>query len=238
MDRPRIPFLDAYDSFSNNTVSLLTTVLEADVDVLPIDPPHIDPNKPNFTDALRKQVEPYNAVVCGPGPGAPDLDKDIGLMKHIWDLQDQHLLPVLGICLGFQSLIVSCGASVKRLRRTGLHGMIREIDHLGATQAGNIFASIPAFKATSYHSLHADINQESISPAEWPIAKWASPLAFPDIVPLAWTSEDRGDTVERILMGVRHRTKPFWGLQYHAESICTETTGHQVIRNWFQEAMA
>jgi len=238
MGRPRILFLDAYDSFSNNIVSLLTTVLEADVDVLPIDPPHIDPNKPGFKDALRKQVEPYDAIVCGPGPGAPDLDKDVGLMKHVWDFQDQHLLPVLGICLGFQSLIVSCGASVKRLRRTGLHGMIREIDHLGASQAGNIFAGVPAFKATLYHSLHADINQESISTAEWPIAKWASPLPFPDIVPLAWTYEDRGDMVERILMGVRHRAKPFWGLQYHPESICTETTGHQVIRNWFQEATA
>ncbi|KAJ2985411.1 hypothetical protein NUW58_g5546 [Xylaria curta] len=217
MGRPRILFIDAYDSFSNNIISLLTTVLGADVDVLHIDPPHLDPKRPGFKDALRKQ--------------------DVGIMKHIWDLEEQDLVPVLGICLGFQSLVVSCGAVVKRLQ-TGLHGMIREIDHQTAAHDGNIFANVPTFKATLYHSLHADIGQESVSATEWQNAKWASPPLSPDIVPLAWTYEDRGNMVERILMGVRHRTKPFWGLQYHPESVCTESTGHRVISNWFHEAMA
>ncbi|KAI8951435.1 aminodeoxychorismate synthase [Xylaria longipes] len=237
MGRPRILFIDAYDSFSNNIVSLLTTVLEADVDVLPIDPTHLDPDKAGFKDALGNLVRQYHAVVCGPGPGAPDVVKDVGIMKHIWDLEGQDLAPVLGICLGFQSLVVSCGAVVKRLQ-TGLHGMIREIDHLSARQDRNIFADVPTFKATLYHSLHADVGQESVPASEWRNAKWGSPPLFPDIVPLAWTYEDRGNMFERILMGVRHRTKPFWGLQYHPESVCTESTGHQVIVNWFQEAMA
>ncbi|KAI0457107.1 aminodeoxychorismate synthase [Xylaria acuta] len=237
MGRPRILFIDAYDSFSNNIVSLLTTALEVDVDVLPIDPVHLDPKRPGFRDALGKLVRQYHAVVCGPGPGAPDADKDVGIMKHIWDLEGQDLAPVLGICLGFQSLVVSCGAVVKRLQ-TGLHGMIREIDHLVAKQDGNIFVDVPTFKATLYHSLHADVGQESVPAGEWQDAKWGSLPPFPDIVPLAWTYEDRGNMVERILMGVRHRTKPFWGLQYHPESVCTESAGHQVIVNWFQEAMA
>ncbi|KAI1168990.1 aminodeoxychorismate synthase [Nemania serpens] len=237
MGRPRILFIDAYDSFSNNIISLLTTTLGVDVDVLPIDPPHLDPKSAGFKDALRKQVRLYHAVVCGPGPGAPDVGKDVGIMKHIWDLEEQDLVPVLGVCLGFQSLVVNCGAVVKRLR-TGLHGMIREIDHLSAEVDKNVFAGVPTFKATLYHSLHADIGQESVPVAEWPNVKWVSPPLSPDIVPLAWTYEDRGDMVERILMGVRHRTKPFWGLQYHPESICTEPTGHQVITNWFREAMA
>ncbi|KAI1753300.1 aminodeoxychorismate synthase [Xylaria castorea] len=237
MGRPRILFIDAYDSFSNNIVSLLTTVLGADVDVLPIDPVHLDPKRAGFQDALGGLVRQYHAVVCGPGPGAPDVDKDVGIMKHIWDLEGQDMAPVLGICLGFQSLVVSCGAVVKRLQ-TGLHGMIREIDHSGAKQDGNIFADVPTFKATLYHSLHADVGQESVPAGEWQKAKWDSPPPFPDLVPLAWTYEDRGGTIERILMGVRHRNKPFWGLQYHPESVCTESTGHQVIVNWFQEAMA
>jgi para-aminobenzoate synthetase len=237
MGRPRILFIDAYDSFSNNIVSLLTILLEANVDILSIDAHHLDPKGAGFHDALRKQLRPYDAVVCGPGPGAPDVDKDVGLMKHIWNLGKQDLVPVLGICLGFQSLLVSCGAVVKRLHRTGLHGMIREIDHLKTEQDRDIFAGVPAFKATLYHSLHGDVGQENISATDWPKAKWGSPPLLPDIVPLAWTYEDREDLTERILMGVRHRTKPFWGLQYHPESICTEFTGHQVIRNWFQEAM-
>ncbi|KAI1358450.1 aminodeoxychorismate synthase [Xylaria arbuscula] len=237
MGRPRILFIDAYDSFSNNIVSLLTTILGADVDVLPIDPPHLDPKSAGFKQRLCKQIRRYHAVVCGPGPGAPDVDKDVGIMKHIWTLDGEDLPPVLGICLGFQSLVISCGGVVKRLQ-TGLHGMIREIDHLTTRHDGNVFACVPPFKATLYHSLHADVGQQSIPTDEWQAAKWATPPLFPDVVPLAWTYEDRGDVVERILMGLRHRCKPFWGLQYHPESICTESAGHQVIRNWFQEAMA
>lgn len=238
MNTPRILFIDAYDSFSNNIVSLLTTILDAHVDILPIDPPDFNPKEPNFSEKLTDLLRRYDAVVCGPGPGSPDLPQDVGLMKYIWDLKPEHLIPVLGICLGFQSLVVSCGGIVKKLR-TGLHGMIREIDHAtdrSSLQEGNIFYGVSPFKATLYHSLHADIGQESIAAEKWAASKWTSPIHLPDVVPLAWVYEDRGDCVERILMSMRHRTKPFWGLQYHPESICTEATGHQVIKNWFDEA--
>ncbi|KAH9998557.1 para-aminobenzoate synthase [Xylariaceae sp. FL0662B] len=239
MNRPRILFIDAYDSFSNNIVSLLATVLNADVDILPIDPPHLDPTHADFGRQLSTELRRYDAVVCGPGPGAPGSARDVGLMKYIWDLKAADLIPVLGICLGFQSLVVSCGGIVKKLK-TGLHGMIREIDHAAETPGlheGNIFHGVPPFKATLYHSLHADIGQESISAEEWLQSRWASPPHLPNVVPLAWVYEDRGDHTERILMGVKHGTKPFWGLQYHPESICTESQGHQVIENWFDEAM-
>ncbi|KAI2641616.1 para-aminobenzoate synthase [Hypomontagnella submonticulosa] len=239
MNTPKILFIDAYDSFSNNVVSLLTTTLDADVDILPIDPPELDPQKPDFDHELTKLLRRYDAVVCGPGPGSPELPQDVGLMKYIWQLESTHLVPVLGICLGFQSLVVSCGGIVKRLQ-TGLHGMIREIDHAierPSLQEGNIFCGVPPFKATLYHSLHADIGQDSISQGDWATSKWASPGHLPDLVPLAWVYENRGDHMERILMGVRHKGKPFWALQYHPESICTEPTGHQVIQNWFSEAM-
>ncbi|KAI1449696.1 para-aminobenzoate synthase [Annulohypoxylon stygium] len=238
MNTPRILFIDAYDSFSNNIVSLLTTILDAHVDILPIDPPDFNPKEPNFSEKLTDLLRRYDAVVCGPGPGSPDLPQDVGLMKYIWDLEPEHLIPVLGICLGFQSLVVSCGGIVKKLR-TGLHGMIREIDHAtdrSSLQEGNIFYGVSPFKATLYHSLHADIGQESIAAEKWAASKWTSPIHLPDVVPLAWVYEDRGDCVERIFMSMKHKTKPFWGLQYHPESICTEATGHQVIKNWFDEA--
>ncbi|KAI0133122.1 para-aminobenzoate synthase [Hypoxylon sp. NC0597] len=239
MNTPRILFIDAYDSFSNNIVSLLTTTLDAHVEILPIDPPELNPEDSNFAHELKSLLRRYDAVVCGPGPGSPDLPQDVGLMRYIWELEPAHLVPVLGICLGFQSLVVSCGGIVKKLK-TGLHGMIREIDHAieqPSLEEGNIFCGVPPFKATLYHSLHADIGQDSIPSENWVISKWASPTHLPDVVPLAWVYEDRGNYIGRILMGVRDKTKPFWGLQYHPESICTEPTGHRVIKNWFREAM-
>jgi len=246
----RILFLDAYDSFSNNIVSLLADVLSAQVDILPIDAdlPVLSTSQSssdNSNDAdhdkrhaLRRLVAHYDAVVCGPGPGAPDCDQDVGLMKHIWNLDEDGVLPVLGICLGFQSLVVHCGGVVRRLS-TGLHGMIRPIEHADnqlALSEGNIFSGVSEFKATLYHSLFADIGQASGD--AWQTTKWESPVHLPDIVPLAWVTERRSAGFdERILMGVKHRRKPFWGLQYHPESVCTESTGHQVIKNWFAEAV-
>ncbi|KAI1864837.1 uncharacterized protein JN550_008657 [Neoarthrinium moseri] len=240
MGRPRILFLDAYDSFSNNVVSLLTTLLEADVDILHIDSPLLDPASPDFHDKFRQELQCYDAVVCGPGPGSPTLDADVGLIRHIWDLEDEHLLPVLGICLGFQSLAISCGASIRKIPGGGLHGMIRDIDFRSreiAGSSGNIFAGVTPFKATLYHSLCADIGQDSISEAEWSERRWAGLPELPDIVPLAWVEEGRNGASERILMGMKHSSKPFWGLQYHPESICSQSLGHQVISNWFREAL-
>ncbi|KAK3327245.1 ADC synthase [Cercophora scortea] len=243
--RPRILFLDAYDSFSNNITALLTALLDVDVFVLPIDSPSLlcPAGEPDFAERLRRELGHYAAVVCGPGPGSPDNDADVGLVKHIWRLCDEDVLPVLGICLGFQSLVASFGGRVRRLRR-GLHGMVREIGHRDGSETdddegGDIFQGVGRFKATLYHSLCGDIGQQDVPEAEWAEARWRPSPSCPDVVPLAWVEEDRGDDeggVERILMGVKHRTRPFWGLQYHPESVCTEEEGNQVIVNWFREA--
>jgi para-aminobenzoate synthetase len=238
MSRARLLFLDAYDSFSNNIVSLLATLLDADVHVLAIDTPLLDPKAPGCHVGLREELRHYDAVICGPGPGSPIVESDVGLMKHIWELDDGHLIPVLGICLGFQSLAVSCGSGINKLS-TGLHGMIREIDHGNGDASGaDIFEGVPPFKATLYHSLCVDVGQASITEADWKEARWRSPPRMPDMVPLAWVEEPRDGFTERILMGMKHKSKPFWGLQYHPESVCSSTTGHLVIKNWFDQAMA
>src|SRR4051812_4237740 len=160
MSRPRILFLDAYDSFSNNIVSLLTTLLGVDVDILPIDA-DLSPAK------FAAELVNYDAVVCGPGPGSPDLASDVGLMTTVWTSAYPQA-PALGICLGFQSLARHLGAPVRRLRR-GLHGMIHEVEHIGiaksttdhevpdatapTTNRGDIFTGVGKFRATLYHSL-------------------------------------------------------------------------------------
>lgn len=230
--RPRILFIDAYDSFSNNITSQLTTLLDVDVFVLPID-------SPISKEEFRHELRHYEAVVCGPGPGSPENEADVGLMRWLWNLGEDDLIPVLGVCLGFQSLVLACGGRIRRLRR-GLHGMVRPIQHrskdAGVIDGDNIFSGVGDFKATLYHSLCADIGQDSVG--NWDRQMWTSPPSSPDIIPLAWVEEDRdgAEGAERILMALKHRTKPFWGLQYHPESVCTEVEGNKVVRNWLSQA--
>ncbi|TLS26995.1 hypothetical protein PpBr36_04535 [Pyricularia pennisetigena] len=240
--RRRILFLDAYDSFTNNITSLLTTLLDVDVFVLPIDSPLLDPASPTFEHDLRRELAHYEAVVCGPGPGSPLRSQDVGLISSIWTLAEQDLVPVLGICLGFQSLVVAGGGRVRRLRK-GLHGMVRPIEHAGE----GLFSGVADFRATLYHSLCGDLGQDAIPDSDWAVRKWKPLPGFEELVPLAWVEEARDiddgvgggeeSGVERVLMAVKHRAKPFWGLQYHPESVCTETEGNQVVVNWFNEAL-
>ena len=237
MARQRILFLDAHDSFSNNITALLSSLLDVDVFLLTIDSPLLDVNSPGFKESLRRELSHYAAVVCGPGPGSPTNAQDVGLMRHLWTLADEDIVPVLGICLGFQSLVASFGGAIRRLQRA-LHGMVRQIEHRESRHEdeGDIFQGVGKFKATLYHSLCADVGQDLVMPEDWSTRKWTPSRQCPDLVPLAWVDEERENGVERILMAVRHRAKPFWGLQYHPESICTDQEGHEVLRNWFDEA--
>lgn len=253
---PRILFLDAYDSFANNITALLATLLCADVHVLPIDAPGFSSGHDADDDgALRTLLAAYDAVVCGPGPGSPDCATDVGLMRRVWEARgaDGAAVPVLGICLGFQSLVAAHGGRIRRLRSGGLHGMVRGVvarpdqggDGTQQEQEGGIFTGIASpFCATLYHSLGADIGQDAIAAADWPTARWHLPEGCPDLVPLAWVddeddenSEKDNTPSERILMAVRHRSLPFWGLQYHPESVCTDAASHAVLANWFRAAM-
>lgn len=231
----RILFIDAYDSFSNNIVALLETALDVNVDIVRIDlsSPHID-GKIDQKASIAAVCQSYDAIVCGPGPGTPLNPKDVGLFNFVWELSPA--IPVLGICLGFQSLVATHGGNIRRLKR-GLHGMVREIEHQDVVP--NIFAGVPSFTATLYHSLCADIGQDEFTPEAWKtMDKWTPMPSCPDLIPIAWTTERREDGVEeRILMGVKHTKKPFWGLQYHPESVCTDPTAHAVLRNWFQCAL-
>lgn len=112
-------------------------------------------------------------------------------------------IPTLGVCLGHQGLSYMEGATVD-LAPEPMHGRISLVTHAGR----DLFRNIPSpFKAVRYHSLAV--------------------YDLPDHLEAAAHSEDG------VLMAVRHRTKPLWGVQFHPESICTEF-GSQIIQNFFE----
>ncbi|KAL8758322.1 MAG: hypothetical protein Q9199_001578 [Rusavskia elegans] len=219
MPRPcryRILFIDAYDSFSNNIVSLLEERL-ATVQVTVI---KIDQQIADFPAFLCD----FDAVVAGPGPGHPETDSDIGIITQLWQLSDEHLLPVLGICLGFQSLLVAFGGSVVPLPQPR-HGIVRKV----TSTDSSIFEGLGRISPVQYHSLHALLH------------------CHQELEPLAWDfeadnrdAEQKTDVVnpDAILMAAKHRTKPFWALQFHPESICSDQASQQLIDNWWTEAQS
>jgi para-aminobenzoate synthetase len=107
--RPRILFIDPWDSFANSIVALLRTELDADVEIIK----HDDCRFRNKADAFTVFLHYFDAVVAGPGPGHPGHKDDVGLIKELWRFRgDGDVVPVLGICLGFQSLCLEFGAEV------------------------------------------------------------------------------------------------------------------------------
>ena len=115
-------------------------------------------------------------------------------------------VPILGVCLGHQAIGQAFGGKVVHAKAL-MHGKVSQIHHSGA----GVFRGLPTpFQATRYHSL-------AIERASCP----------PELEVTAWT--DDGE-----IMGVRHRTLPIEGVQFHPESILTEH-GHALLANFLQE---
>jgi para-aminobenzoate synthetase len=223
MSRGRILFIDAYDSFSNNIISLLREQFPVSVESIRIDDPRFVFNDDAFHDYLQH----FDAVVAGPGPGHPGTPADIGLIANLWTLPEDHALPVLGICLGFQSLCLAFGAEVERLVEPR-HGLVTPVTHRG----GDIYAKTGDVLATQYHSLHVKLGNDVLGRQSK--NAWAVSEKCPQLLPLAYDLSD--DKNGPIIMAAKHYTKPFWGVQYHPESICTGSEGHKLIENWWQHA--
>ena len=185
--------IDNYDSFTYNVVQYLAE-LGAEVKVVRNDEITVD-------DIGRLQPE---RIVISPGPCTPD---EAGISMSAIE-RFAPRLPVLGICLGHQSLGQVFGAKVVRARRV-MHGKTSPIYHRGA----GVFAGLPSpFVATRYHSLV--VSRENL-PASLEVT--------------AWTQTEDGALDE--IMGLRHRESGAEGVQFHPESVLSEH-GHALLGNF------
>lgn len=149
-------------------------------------------------------------IVLSPGPCTPN---EAGICVPILE-QLSGKYPVFGVCLGHQSIGQAFGGKVVRAK-TIMHGKTSQIHHRGI----GAFAGLPSpFEATRYHSLV--VEHESV----------------PECLEItAWTQNEDGSLDE--IMGLRHRTLPVEGVQFHPESILTEH-GHDLLRNFLQQHTA
>jgi len=175
----RLLMIDNYDSFTYNLVQYLGE-LGSEVDVVRNDAAEVDSLMAHARDGL----------VISPGPGTPD---DAGVSVEAIQKFGAAGIPVLGVCLGHQSIGVAYGARIVRAASI-MHGKISTVTH----DEQGIFAGLPKqFEATRYHSL---VIEES---------------SVPEILEISARTDD-GE-----IMGVRHRSLPIEGVQFHPESIMT-----------------
>jgi anthranilate synthase/aminodeoxychorismate synthase-like glutamine amidotransferase len=181
--------IDNYDSFTFNLVQYLGELGEI---------PQVFRNDKITADEIA-ELKP-DSILVSPGPRTPD---EAGIsMPVIRRFSGQ--IPILGVCLGHQSIAAVFGGQVVRAPRL-MHGKTSTIHHDGQ----GVFAGVPAaFTATRYHSLIV-------------------PEPLPDcLMRTAWTDEGE-------LMGLQHREHPTFGLQFHPESILTEH-GHRMLKNFLE----
>jgi len=144
-------------------------------------------------------------IVLSPGPCTPqEAGISIELIRHF-----AGKLPILGVCLGHQAIGAAFGGNIIRARNL-MHGKTSRVEHDGQT----IFRGVPSpITCTRYHSL---IVEESTLPPVLQIS--------------ARATERDGSTV---IMGVRHRQVPVEGVQFHPESVLTQS-GKQMVANFLQ----
>ena len=189
---PKILLIDNYDSFTYNLVQAFL-VLGAEVDVHRNDAITVE-------EALA--LAPSHLVIS-PGPGTPH---DAGVSMRMIQAFAARI-PILGVCLGHQSLVEVFGGKVVRARRL-MHGKTSRIVHDGRT----LFTGLPQdCEIGRYHSLIAENSQ------------------MPEVLEIsARTHEDE-------IMGVRHRTLMVEGVQFHPESILSPD-GPQLLGNFLTQS--
>ena len=190
--------IDNYDSFTYNLVQYFGE-LGAQIAVYRND---------QITLADIEQLQPRH-IVISPGPCTPD---EAGIsMDVIRHFQDK--VPILGVCLGHQSIGQVYGGQIVRARQV-MHGKVSPVHHHNK----GVFQGLTnPLTTTRYHSLVID---------------WQS---LPDCLEVtAWTQRDDGSQDE--IMGVRHKSLPVEGVQFHPESIMTQQ-GHDLLANFLRQTV-
>ena len=181
--------IDNYDSFTYNLVHYLGE-LGADVLV----------RRNDALDVQAAMALRPSAIVLSPGPCDP---AQAGICLALTAAAAKARTPLLGVCLGHQTIGQAFGGNVVRCHEI-VHGKMGLMHHAGK----GVFAGLPSpFQATRYHSLVVDRG------------------TLPDCLDI--TAELQDGTI----MGLQHRTLPIQGVQFHPESIASEH-GHALLRNF------
>jgi anthranilate synthase component 2 len=185
--------IDNYDSFTYNLVHYLGE-LGAQTHVVRND---------EITAAEAFAMKP-DAIVMSPGPCDPD---SAGICLELVRTAPPDL-PILGVCLGHQSIGQACGGEVVQCHEI-LHGKLSSITHTGT----GLFKGLPqGFSVTRYHSLTVD------------------PETLPDCLEITARSQSG------VIMGLAHKTRPLYGVQFHPESIASEH-GYALLKNFLDLAL-
>ena len=185
--------IDNYDSFTWNLVHYLGE-LGADVRVV----------RNDALDVQAAMALHPDAIVLSPGPCDP---AQAGICLALTLAAAEACIPLLGVCLGHQTIGQAFGGHVVRCHEI-VHGKMGTMHHEGQ----GVFRGLPSpFLATRYHSLVVD---RATLPAELEVTAWLQ---------------------DGTIMGLRHKTKPIEGVQFHPESIASEH-GHQLLKNFLNLA--
>ncbi|MEA1987901.1 MAG: aminodeoxychorismate/anthranilate synthase component II [Pseudomonadota bacterium] len=171
---------------------------------------HVEVYRNDQIDIETIQTLNPEYLVISPGPCTPtEAGVSVEAIKHF-----AGKIPIMGVCLGHQSIGQAFGGDIVRAKQV-MHGKTSPVYH----KDEGMFAGLPnPVQTTRYHSLVID--QKTL----------------PDCLEVtAWTQCEKGEFDE--IMGVRHKTLPIEGVQFHPESILTEQ-GHQMLKNFLDQNKA